>query len=784
MNRNKFVLMKFSLIFVVAVTIICSTSLFAQERVEISVQSGHTNWVESVAFSPDGKYALSGSSDNTLKLWDVTTGRELKTFEGHTSSVRSVAYSPDGRYALSGSWDTTVRIWDIETTKTIKVFRKHKGFVQSVAFSPDGKFALSGGDDGTMMLWDVTTGEELRVFKHPPAVLAVAFSPDGKYALSGSLDGSIKLWNLTTGDSEKFWDVSTGKEIDTFKVHADAVTSVTFSPDGKYVVSGSNDKTVKIWNKRYNPFLSPPSTEEIGVAVKSVAFSRDGKHVAVAGLAQDINVYDCEKMTVRDYPQDRDIMYLMPRFWSGILRKAHKLYVNSVAFSPDGKYLLSGGADNSLKLWDVPTTREVRAFKGWLAPIGALSSSSDGSHILSKATTRFGDNVLWYWNLLTPKETKAFAGQPLCYSINGRYAILGSYKETLNSFHLKLLDLFEGKEINTFDIPAVNAIAISPNGRYVVSGEKNFTLLNTSTGQEEKAFSGHHEFLERVEFSPDGKYIISEGIENSLYQTKTGESSATLKIWDIYTGKEILQLVIGASGSIPIAFSPEGKYALAADKDEGILRLWELSTGREIRTFKGHWHFITSVAFSPDGKYALSGSADNLVKLWDVATGKEIATFSRHTKTVYSVAFSADGKYALSGGSDEIMVLWDIATGKLLKTFKGHSQAVMHGAFLKDGKYVVSGSNDGTIKLWDISTGEEVATLVGFTDGEWVIIIPEGYYDSSHYGYTRLTVRKGSNVYETDQFHSIFYRPDIIAAKLRGEDISNKIATNDAVKEK
>lgn len=250
MNRNKFVLMKFSLIFVVAVTIICSTSLFAQERVEISVQSGHTNWVESVAFSPDGKYALSGSSDNTLKLWDVTTGRELKTFEGHTSSVRSVAYSPDGRYALSGSWDTTVRIWDIETTKTIKVFRKHKGFVQSVAFSPDGKFALSGGDDGTMMLWDVTTGEELRVFKHPPAVLAVAFSPDGKYALSGSLDGSIKLWNLTTGDSEKFWDVSTGKEIDTFKVHADAVTSVTFSPDGKYVVSGSNDKTVKIWNKR------------------------------------------------------------------------------------------------------------------------------------------------------------------------------------------------------------------------------------------------------------------------------------------------------------------------------------------------------------------------------------------------------------------------------------------------------------------------------------------------------------------------------------------------------
>ena len=221
-----------------------------------------------------------------------------------------------------------------------------------------------------------------------------------------------------------------------------------------------------------------------------------------------------------------------------------------------------------------------------------------------------------------------------------------------------------------------------------------------------------------------------------------------------------------------VAFSPDGKYALSGSDDKTI-KLWDISTGKEIRTFKGHTSTVRSVAFSPDGKYFLSGSWDKTIKLWDVSTGREIRTFIGHTEAVNSVAFSPDGRYVLSGGGDGILKLWDVSTGKEIRTFKGHMDIVTSVAFFPNGKYILSGSNDGTLRIWSVSTGKEIAQFISFTDGEWIVITPEGYYNSSPYGEYYLNVRVGNNVYDIKNFRETFYRPDLVR-KILSEVISRK----------
>jgi hypothetical protein len=196
------------------------------------------NMIASVALSPDGGRVLTGSRDDTARLWDAATGKELRAFKGHEHFVRSVAFSPNGIRVLTGSSDDTAHLWDAATGRELRAFKGHQGSGWSIAFSPDGMRVLTGSGNSIAHLWDAATGEELRAFRgHGDSVTSVAFSPGGGHVLTGSGDNTARLW-----------DVATGKEIRAFKGHEGSVSSVAFSPDGKRVLTGSEDGTARLWD--------------------------------------------------------------------------------------------------------------------------------------------------------------------------------------------------------------------------------------------------------------------------------------------------------------------------------------------------------------------------------------------------------------------------------------------------------------------------------------------------------------------------------------------------------
>jgi len=217
-----------------------------------------------------------------------------------------------------------------------------------------------------------------------------------------------------------------------------------------------------------------------------------------------------------------------------------------------------------------------------------------------------------------------------------------------------------------------------------------------------------------------------------------------------------------------VAFSADGKLLASGSRDNNI-KLWDAATGREIRTLQGHSSYVLSVAFSADGKLLASGSGDNTITLWEVATGREIRTLKGHSSVVNSVAFSADGKLLASGSYDKTITLWEVATGKAIRTLQGHRGNVYSVAFSADGKLLASGSWDGSTRLWNVQTGKEIALCVSFTDREWVVTTPEGYYDTSANGDKNLNVRIGNSVYGIENYRATFMRPDLVQAALSGK---------------
>jgi serine/threonine protein kinase len=282
---------------------------------------GHSNSVYSVAISPDGQTLASGSSDNTIKVWNLATGWEIRTLKGHSGWVYSLAFSPDGETLASGSLDKTIKLWNLATGREIRILKGHSDSVLSVAIIYDGEILASGSTDNTIKLWNLTTGHQIRTLhEHSSSVNSVAISPDGNILASGSVDRTIKLWNLAIG-----------KEIRTLKGYFKAVYSVVISPDGVTLASGSVDNTIKLWNLASG--LEIHTLKGHSDSVRCVAFSPDGATLASGSDDTTIKLWNLAT--------GQEICTLHGHFQS----------VRSVAFSPDGTTLASGSGDNTIKIW-------------------------------------------------------------------------------------------------------------------------------------------------------------------------------------------------------------------------------------------------------------------------------------------------------------------------------------------------------------------------------------------------------------------------------------------------
>ncbi|HET8670564.1 MAG TPA: WD40 repeat domain-containing protein, partial [Candidatus Saccharimonadales bacterium] len=244
----------------------------------LQVFAGHENKVTKVVSSPDDKWILTGSDDNTARLFDARSGQQLQVFSGHTGHVNDIAFSPEGKFVLTGSADQTARLWEIATGKEIQTFSGHTNFVITVGFLPDGRHILTGSEDKTLRLWDIETGQERNQWFIEEPVSA--FSPDGSYAVGYSeIDNANHLWDITTltkthsftysgpplrnptqfsldgkyllaayGKEIVLSDVASGQELQVFRGHTDGVTELDLSPDGKRIVSGSFDGTARLWD--------------------------------------------------------------------------------------------------------------------------------------------------------------------------------------------------------------------------------------------------------------------------------------------------------------------------------------------------------------------------------------------------------------------------------------------------------------------------------------------------------------------------------------------------------
>ncbi|MEW6672968.1 MAG: PDZ domain-containing protein, partial [Thermodesulfobacteriota bacterium] len=400
----------------------------------------------------------------------------------------------------------------------------------------------------------------------------------------------------------------------------------------------------------------------------------------------------------------------------------------SVAFSPDGRQVVSGGnVKNSLKLWDIATGRDLKTFAGDSDAVYAVAFSPDGRYVLSGSA----NHTMKLWDVAALKEIRAFTA---------------SIKDDL-----------------------IDAVAFSPDGRYALSGasDRMLRLWDIASGGEVRAFGGHAGWVSAVVFSPDGRYALS------------GSWDATLKLWDVAGGKEVRSFPpaaatpAGRAGrrGAPVSQAAPDKYT-PADVVPAPVQLAGDKLGMKMASFAGR---ISSVAFSPDGRYALSGNWGGILTIWDIATGREVGTFKGHTDRVNAVAFTSDGKSILSSARDNTIRLWDAASGRETKVFSGHRGDINSLAVSGNAAGFISGGSDGTVRRWDIGTGREIAQFISLKDGEWIVIAPEGYYNSSLNGHKYLSVRLGDAVYGIDQFYDVFYRPDIVAAKLKGDDISGLI---------
>ena len=626
------------------------------------------------AYSPDGtRLALA----STIGVWliDVATGKEINLLTGHTGHltghtyyVGTVVFSPDGRTLASLSQgyygDDVIRLWDAVTGESIAVLT---GGIDRFVFSPDGKtLASDGGDAGVIYLWDGVTGElKTTLIGHTAPVSTLAFNPESSALASGGNDEVIRIWDVTTAELQL-----------TFAAHANTVGFLKYSPDGEVLVSQGGDNKVCLWDARTGEFLRMLTTRTENVSSIDIDFSKDGRTLVSVNSDENIRLWDLHTgEQLKTIIQDRDFEFVLyspdgrifacsedygkatvllfdantGELLHDLKMPRHAEWVTGFQFSPNGQTLAVRTCDE-IYFWDVNTGELEKTITGYSEVVGKVAYSPDGRTLASL------DNSVRIWDLDTQKLIKTISTKTLsvkgeiraiAYSPDGETLTCGTMDKTV------LWNVSEWKEKGVLKghTDGVSSVAFNPDGKILATGSWDGTIQLWDVHREEhlKTFKKQDSYISTVLFSPNGQILASI------------EGDTTIRYWDIATGELLKTIKVKADTVNSIDFSPDGTTLVTAD-DTGKIKFWDVTTGdrKEVTHFKEDGTYDVYAVFSPDGNTLASVDTGAEVFLWDVSTGKLLKTLKGHISDINSIAFSPDGKTLASSCRDSTVILWDL----------------------------------------------------------------------------------------------------------------------------
>ncbi|MEK6337443.1 MAG: caspase family protein [Acidobacteriota bacterium] len=586
---------------------------------ELVIQTGHSSRVNCAVFIPNQSWLASGSADNSIRLWDLNSGLELRALHGHKNWITALAVSRSGELLASGSNDRTVRVWSVSSGRELLTLTGHQAVVDAVLFSPDDRWVISGSADSTIRIWDATSGREVQTLKgHTAGVTALAMS-DGKMLASGSADNSVRLWNTAT------WSSSL-----TLSKHTTKITSLTLSGDGRRLLSGSADGALILWDSVAGRarFIMKHSS----AAVMASTFT-DEKELLSVGADGTIVSWNAEtgkeKRAVPGDSEAGEILFASLSNTRGLVASSNSRSIQvrnvsdgklvrtltshaagffSVAFSGDGRWLAAGTNDRTVRLWQVANGREMPRLAGHTGWVNAVAFSSD-SRLLASASNS-GEVKLW--------------------DVNSRRQV---HSELHNQ-------------------ERTHTLAFSQDGKWLAAaGTGQVVHLLEVVTKRTQDLPGHTGEITGLAFIPNSSWIAS------------GSTDKTIKLWDLNTGKVVKTFGELTDQVNAISVSPDGSLLAAGTADKKV-ELFKLNGGERL-TLIGHTSEIFALRFSRDGRLLASGGMDQTVRLWDAKTGAELRTLSGSSGEVNGLDFTSDSKSLISAHGDGSMIVWNIESGAL-----------------------------------------------------------------------------------------------------------------------